>query len=348
LILAILFEEREGNRKCCWTHLYDKLVEQEENKTRISPYYLNNCLAKLEKENLTSRNDDGKRGKRIELFITDLGLQFYKNKIDFDDLTMYQKSRFLLASMIGTGVTYDGSKVSRKSISKIQSRNNYNSISLSEIKKGYVSKRNRLFGYIDYYREIDENNELQNDLDFLVTKGILTVDSNGTDMIYSMGDRRLAHFFSLCQHLLYHVLSFLKFIFSYVRRSSDNERDMLTGLFGQKFYNKMEIGCDAERIRVKNIIKEDTRKIGKTKDLESLLKDQLIKLNKLFKWVLQHSKQIQDQYFIVSMMLHLIIPEFLREKEKFIKSLKISSTRKYVWFPYTLSHIMIEDQESKF
>src|SRR6478752_257154 len=168
LILSILANKESLH----WRKLYDE--SKKITLTNISSSEYSQILKKLVEKGLISKEGGEIKGTKVNISISEKGLDYFRHQINIDGYGDYEKSKFLLLFLLGVGIRYDSKKLTIDEIKEIHSRNDYTSITINELQEDVFNNEYRLFGDMDLYFKNKNYHEKFNDVfDYLMKLEIL-------------------------------------------------------------------------------------------------------------------------------------------------------------------------------
>ena len=232
--------------------------------------------------------------------------------------------------------------MTNEEITEIQTRNDYFSIAINEIKQDFFNE-NALFGHLGmYFKERYSNDEIIHIFNFLTKIGIFIINENNRYIMNTMF-RKL---FQKCHALINYLISFFKFIFSSIAKPNKDVFVWLENLFGHNFRTRFEILCREERQYIKKIKASENpfyfSYSGET--LETKIKESLKKfVESLEIFENDFSIPIRDkeQRFVMTRILDFIFPNFIRKCDNFVIDLGIKSKDEY-WLKNSLPYLWFE------
>jgi hypothetical protein len=348
-------------------------------KKNISYSIFTEYLIKLKERGwIYDRKPITRRGMQSMLSITDLGLDCYKYRVSIGDYDEYEKSEFLLLFLLGIGITYNLDHLNNEQkiikINDIQLHQYYSSLSIEDLKDNFLNTNNRLFGYLDIKKK-SSLIKIENMLNFLIKRRLLRLTDNNRYAVCPP----LEQFFFKCHGLLFYLMKFFYFIFSYIRKPNARELKLFQELYGRKFCKEVRNSCYNERSFIKDLTKVMSKKSHKDKDdvlevdidilnkiismetkinryyeldtadnLKSKIEKFLENFKKIFDMIKKDSiKSIVSNYhkFIISRIIEYLFPKFVRNKIEYVMSLKIKPEKEYLILESSFPFLMYTESK---
>lgn len=336
-----------------YTHLYNHLrIRLKHTQTNnqlghISPRDFTIYLRKAEEKGWISRDDNKKRGSRVEISMTRLGRLAQRYNITIDEYDRYFQTPFMIYFLIGIGNTYDLKKIQSGKLKKIPNVDENNSISVQDISSIKRSdSQYRLYGYSDLVRFSEEKtNGL---LKFLEEEGILHYHSQLGR--YTLKNIAFYPYINWCWGILLQntLRTMIEIVYSSVRKPSPTEIKWMYKLFGKKWTNKIEQNCHYERSKINrmlrsqniddqqyylikgnNIIYSIKEQQFTLRSYKQLVEDTFLKPYKIEPTNKDPLIKKQNERFIAHTILNEVIPDFILN-DNFIKEMKIQEDKKFL------------------